>query len=275
MKLSEARIGKLDQGSIFTCARAERYRDQPVYGLVITARCDIDQEKFPVLNYIPIVTLDDWLMIDGLDIIRERAEKESYGKIRGFLKSKEVSESVLISQSLRSLASTTFSDLKAKDKTKFEELVTLFELATEGYASNAWTFFSAFDNLKSAVIEELVRHKLAGYYFLPCVYPNDQCHGYVALLREATFVPRNLASFIARGVDKHTIESDHLAGTSNCLNFTVDDFSMPISQIPSPEIEHILQSFSMMFGRIGLDDPDPGLINDLRTRVPERARAAQ
>ncbi|TBG25392.1 hypothetical protein ELG79_09065 [Rhizobium leguminosarum] len=271
MKLTDARIGKLDQGTIFTCARAERYRNQHVYGLVITARCDIDQAKFPVLNYIPVVTLDDWLMVDGLDIIRDRAEKEALGKIRNFLKAQSVAESVLISQSLRELLSTTFADLKKKEREKFEDLIGDYDLASSGFSMDHAGFFARFESLKSGVIDELIKHKVGGYYFLPSVYPGEARDGYVALLREATFVPRNLAMLIAEGLEQSRFEKDAALSTTNCLSFSRDDFAMPISQIPSPEIEHLLQSFSLMFGRIGLDDPDPELVSVLRQRIPNRA----
>ena len=36
---------------------------------------------------------------------------------------------------------------------------------------------------------------------------------------------------------------------------TVDDLAMPVVEVGSPTIEHILQSFSNLFGRIGVADP--------------------
>ncbi|MBS1165380.1 MAG: hypothetical protein H6R00_1405 [Proteobacteria bacterium] len=275
MKLSDAKMGTLSQGTIFTCAKAERYCDQVVYGLVITARCDIAQEKFPVLNYVPVVTLDDWLMVDGLDLIRERAEKESYGKLKGFLKAHDVAESILISQTLRDLSSSIFSGLKEKEKQQFESIITQIELSTTGCIPNISKFFEEFERTKVSLIEDLIHHKVTGYYFLPGVYTSDPKRGFVVLLREASFVPRDIAPLIANGADLATLKTSKTPNAVNCLNFSIDDFAMPISQIPSPEIEHILQSFSMMFGRIGLADPDPLLISELRNRIPEKARAAR
>jgi hypothetical protein len=97
----------------------------------------------------------------------------------------------------------------------------------------------------------------------------------VGLLRETTFIPREIAIKVARGAEKSSLEHDgNLLSATTCLSFDCDDFAMPISQVPSPDIEHVLQSFSMMFGRIGLPDPDPMLISELSQRVPERAKVA-
>lgn len=275
MKLGDAKIGNLSQGTIFTCAKAERYSEQAVHGLVITARCDIAQDKFPVLNYVPIVTLDDWLMVDGFDIIRERAERESRGKLKGFLRSQGLAESILIAQSLHDLYTYLLPTLKKKEPDQLKAIISQVDLSTIKFESNLPGFFADFDHIKCAVIEELIHHKLNGYYFLPNIYINETKRGYVVLLREATFVPRIVAPLIAHGVDLPTLKASKTPNVLNCLNFSIDDFAMPISQVPSPEIEHILQSFSMMFGRIGLADPDPLLVSELRIRVPDKARATK
>jgi hypothetical protein len=107
MNLLNTKIGKLDQGTIFTCARAERYHGVPVYGLVITARCDIDQQKYPVLNYIPVVSLVDWLGTDGFDLIQDKAERDSYGRIKNIFKSYDFAESLLIAKSARDIFETS------------------------------------------------------------------------------------------------------------------------------------------------------------------------
>lgn len=275
MKLGDAKIGNLSQGTIFTCAKAERYSEQVVHGLVITARCDIAQDKFPVLNYVPVVTLDNWLMVDGFDIIRERAERESRGKLRGFLKTQGLAESILIAQSLHDIYDSLLPTLKKKEPDQLKAIIAQIELSTINHRTKISEFFSEFDHIKCTLIEELIHHKVNGYYFLPNVYIDESKRGYVVLLREATFVPREVAPLIAHGVDLPTLKASETPNILNCLNFSIDDFAMPISQVPSPEIEHILQSFSMMFGRIGLADPDPLLVSELRARVPDRARAAR
>ncbi|MBY5484662.1 hypothetical protein HFO87_09275 [Rhizobium leguminosarum] len=247
-----------------------------MYGLVITARCDIDQQKYPVLNYIPVVRLGDWLATDGFDLLKDKAQKDAYGKIKNLFKTSGFAESLLISKSAREIFETSKNIIKQKDHARFEECISQYELATTEFPEmddRLSDFFSTFQPLKSSLINDLIKHKVSGYYFLPKVYPGDTPHGYVGLLREATFIPREIAAQVAYGAEKTTIENGNLL-SAGCLSFDCDDFAMPISQVPSPDIEHILQSFSMMFGRIGLPDPDPVLIGELCQSLPEKAKVA-
>lgn len=50
MVVKEPLLGQLNQGSIFSCGQAERYPGCSVGGVVLTARCDLAQDKFNVLN---------------------------------------------------------------------------------------------------------------------------------------------------------------------------------------------------------------------------------
>jgi hypothetical protein len=45
---------------------------------------------------------------------------------------------------------------------------------------------------------------------------------------------------------------------------------MPISCIRSPEIEHLMQQFTHLFGRIGIEDPDSTYIDALSGRLSQK-----
>jgi len=53
------------------------------------------------------------------------------------------------------------------------------------------------------------------------------------------------------------------------IDFTLTDFAMPIGEIVSPYVEHLLQTFSHLFGRIGLPDPDRAKVDELSGIRPE------
>lgn len=85
-----------------------------------------------------------------------------------------------------------------------------------------------------------------------------QC-GYVALLREVKHIPRELALAIASGLDADAYlalqqQQPECAGR---LAVGKDDFSLPLGILRSPDIEHLMQEFSWLFGRIGIEDLDP------------------
>lgn len=102
-------LGRLTQGCLFTCARAENYGHCRVYGLVITARCDVEQDKYPILNYLPVVSLDDWLLVDGFDILHARLDAEADGGLKGCMKEGGVAESILFSMSPSDIQAAFFS----------------------------------------------------------------------------------------------------------------------------------------------------------------------
>jgi len=46
--------GKLEQGLIFNCGKAVNYVGCEVYGMLITARCDLTHDKIPIFHYLDI-----------------------------------------------------------------------------------------------------------------------------------------------------------------------------------------------------------------------------
>ena len=77
---------RLTQGSVFTCGVAEDYSGCRTCGLIITARCDAEQDKVHIYNYLPVVQLNDWLHRDGRGILAERLMAETLGQMKGVLK---------------------------------------------------------------------------------------------------------------------------------------------------------------------------------------------
>ena len=46
------------------------------------------------------------------------------------------------------------------------------------------------------------------------------------------------------------------------------NLALPIGQVRSPNIEHLMQAFSTLFGRIGLTDLDESYVKGLLVRQP-------
>ncbi|MET4274199.1 MULTISPECIES: hypothetical protein [unclassified Bradyrhizobium] len=90
MTIKPPLLGQLNQGSIFSCARAERYPKCRVDGIVLTARCDLEQDKYNVLNYAPIVSLADWLRVDGYELIVSRIASDLSSRTESALKTIEL-----------------------------------------------------------------------------------------------------------------------------------------------------------------------------------------
>lgn len=95
MTIKEPLLGQLNQGSIFSNAKAQRYPKCKVAGVVLTARCDLEQDKYNVLNYAPVVTLTDWLRVDGYELIISRIAADLDTRIASALKTVDLPLSIL------------------------------------------------------------------------------------------------------------------------------------------------------------------------------------
>lgn len=278
MKIMRPLLGQLNQGALFTCAQAARYAPYPVLGLVLTARCDLAQNKFPVLNYLPVVSLDAWMCVDGCDILHSRAHSDIYSSLHNALDNAGISRSVLNSKSPRDILHAVFMDASV-DKgiknaaSRFAEIVERIELLDSHPDGNGSLvrLYGSFDKLRREMLKELVLNRLSGYYFLPRAYEDEHPTGYVVLMREVAHLPRALATKISRGLSEGDACFTTYPSWTHHLSFRHEDFAMPIGEMPSPEIEHVLQSFSFLFGRIGLPDPDTGYLADVCARRPPQA----
>lgn len=278
MTIKQPLLGQLTQGAIFSCARAERYSDCAVYGIVMTARCDLEQGKYNVLNYAPVVPLCDWLKVDGYEIAATRAESQLQSRIESALRSIDLPKSILNSQTPETILDVYIRANSASKKVagaeaKFVDIVDRVKRNDQwqvGFSTDNADIFDS-DNIGSAIIKELVKHRLSGYYFLDKIEPDGPESGFVALLREVTHLPRALAQLIAGGLEAsdHAItdRKDWLA----YIDFSHGDFAMPVGLLDSPRVEHLLQTFSFLFGRIGLPDtPDEAIDAFCRTRPIEQ-----
>lgn len=274
MYISDPVFGRVTQGTIFNCAIAERYLTGRVCGVVITARCDLAQDKSAVVNYLPIVPLSDWLHLDGSEIIFERAQKDTREQITRFLRSNQIAESVLLSQSLSQIRNSFFPDSDTSkhakgQRDKLDELdQRLDALNLKGVTDRSW-LFSTFDGMVKTLVREVALNKLSGQYFLPKVEKDEQPRGYVALMREVRSLPAELAAAIANGLAVNDKLLTKHPTWKQYVRFTVDNFAMPISEVSSPSIEHLLQSFSSLFTRIGLADLDREYVDGLYDKVRE------
>ncbi len=272
MMIRAPKLGQVTQGTIFTCGYAERYKKAEVHGLTITARCDIANEKFPVLNYLPVVKISDWMHCDGCEIVQSRAFSQKRAEFMNDLKDKGIESSVLNSVSIKDVVKVLFENEAKNPKEKKRaqrvkstglELCQLSEFDLNNLSDRDWVIRN-FEKITTNVIKELIQQKLNGYYFLQRIIPDSEMQGYVVLMREVGSLSPDEALGIARGMSKE--EAPKSRGRIASLSFEVDNFAMPVGQLTSPGIEHVMQVFSHMFGRIGLEDPSMEMVEAMCAR---------
>ncbi len=235
-------------------------------------------------NYLPVVSFDDWLHRDGRVILASRIERRYLGAMRNNLKSAGYAESILAVQAPRPVLEMLFTggekDKKSlRARKAFEDAVEGYELSIECSKSlpkdeKVTSLTSSHEGECGTLIKDLTRQNMTGYYFIPKIDSNGDDLGYVVLMREVRHIPRALAILIARGLDVATYDQN-LSGNPSLAGRLVFDetgFSMPIGQLTSPTLEHLMQNFSLLFTRIGVADPNTEYIEELLTRQPSFRR---
>lgn len=247
-----------------------------MHGIVITARCDAEQDKVRIYNYLPVVPLDDWLARDGKVVLAERLLADTLGRMKNELRESGFSPSILETENPESILKVLFfgGDKKTdKAHVRFEQLCVNYGIAISGLTSKpshavCMQLASAAPYSKDTVIRDLVHQRLAGYYFFDQIEPGGDDRGHVALLREIRLMPRRVAFGIMDGINEKQFEELSASEPRSQTSLAVksDDLAMPVGIISSPNLEHLMQTFAMMFGRIGLPDPDPSYVSALWER---------
>jgi hypothetical protein len=282
--IARPKLGVLSQGTIFNCASAEDYHGCNVRGLVITARCDISQSKAPIYNYLPVVSLDDWIHRDGRAILCDKLLKNVNGKLRSCLRNAGYSDTILLTQEPANILATLFSDqetkAKAKSRDQFRQLAEDRAFILECMASNADVCLvvrlaDQFTSDRDALLKELTQQRLNGYYFLPSIIPDQEAPGHVVLLRQVQHIPRDLAARIGSGLSEeiYALDCKERAEFSDRLSYAVEKFAMPIGALSSPHVEHLMQVFSTLFVRIGLPDLDSTYLDSIWGNQPSVGRS--
>ncbi|WP_321791859.1 hypothetical protein [Caballeronia sp. J97] len=272
--ISKPRMGRITQGTVFCGACAEEYPGRPAWGVVITARCDTTHEKTPIVNYLPAVTVEDWLQSHGGLLSIDREFLEVKNKYRNLLVKKQLSENLLDVHSPMQIAENNFpypddslgnrAQKERKDADDARVLAARLQELSDCLVAplpnreGIGRILSACSKNVEAVVKELVSHRLSGYYFLPSlgtITERASEKGYVVLLREVHHIPRRTVPHLTSGV----AVDDASAAATQSLRFDCFDFAYPVAELQSPWTEHLMQMFCNLFGRIGVADADKAL----------------
>jgi hypothetical protein len=260
--------GQFTQGTIFSCAYAENYPDAEVYGLVITARCDAAQDKAQIYNFIPIVSLTDWMLFDGAEIALNRIRQDQLNTKNNILNSAELSNSLVRTKTTDQIINFILQPMAERDK-KWTPKIQQFKSASELIETIQDSIFqnngiakqrimSSFPKHVESVIRELATNRLLGHYLLRDV-PNidtSPASDYVALLREIHHIPNALAKIITKGIAKTDWHVEHTYKVYVPRFGLENDYCLPTGRLRSPWMEHLMQNLTMLFARIGVEDID-------------------
>ncbi len=250
-------IGIIDQGSIVNNCFSENYADVDTFGIIITPRCDIDNNKVSTIHYLPVIRFQDWIRIDFWNIYSDLCRKDISSRLTSILKKYGLSESLLKYFSDSDLKSTLKSKItKDTDYVKFEKLLSdkeQFQLTFKEISSKRKeTLFNEYHKISKNIFKELKSHRRKEFYLLESWEENPLYN--VVLLREIRTISFDFSTKLANGVYEHEINVLEYSKNDIKKTGNPDSFSHVVAALKSPFIEHLIQQFFLNFGRIGVED---------------------
>ncbi|MGI2030243.1 hypothetical protein [Endozoicomonas acroporae] len=249
-------VSKLTQGSIFNYAYSDKYLDKEILGVIITARCDIENKKSPIYNYLPAVPYKIWVQEELFEILKRRKLKDVESN---FLKKIEMLKYTRKTIDAFGLAEVIekirVKEIKGKDA--ILKAAQKLEIISSNLFSNE--VVSEFEKDIENINKELVENKLSDYFFIDNVKAYGAC---VVNLREIHHFDNELAEIISDGFDFETANSEDVVKYRAITN--IDNGIVQLhGVIRSPYIELLMQRFSELFSRIGVDNPSNKLAKEL------------
>lgn len=261
-----------DQGMIFNCALASNYKGRKVLGIVITPRCDIAHKKNNEVHYLPVVSLIDWLAVDGKTLLLERSKASYFSKLKGELDKNKIDPSVLKNNGISELFKIIekLIPLDAKRKTITEclknlELIEKLNCITLSQREVQEFYRKEAKHIK-AIVKELTENVKKDFYLIDPIDDKEYSSYYVVLNREIKRLDFAIAEKIHTGIFLSDIDKEK----SNYCDIDYEDpdnFIFPISILRSPYMEHLIQQFISNFNRIGVTDHEDTLSETLTRKI--------
>ncbi|AWH87333.1 hypothetical protein [Limnobaculum parvum] len=246
----------LTQGTIFNCAFCPRYKNDEIFGLIITARCDIANEnKVRTYNFIPVIPFNLWKEFELSILLKDRVIKSITNQLKQLIEKSGFTMSNLNTYGEEKILEIIKKDNKLKTTDLSNLLIQLEKLHIINEVGNYEKKYSIFKRDIEEIIKSVIENKVSDYFFI------DEIAGYgasIANLREIYEIDIETAKMIKDGL---TLKRGRpYLGLNNKLE---NDFCSIIGQLKSPYIELLLQRFANNFTRIGIDNHNSLIINKI------------
>jgi hypothetical protein len=252
------------------------------YGIVISARCDLAQEKISKIHTLSAIDIFDWIKTELLAIIIDAKIKKIHDKIRKWAINRELDYKALIEFGPDNIIKNINFE---KDKSQRSELqnnvnvwktLTSYDTSVMSEAEKVKLINNDFKKDKSDKLKSLLRGDIASYCFLPkCSYSesDSKLEGLVVDLKDIGQIPfEHIVSIINNAFDyKYMSNNSKNSKRLNELNKLYmlennEDFVTLCNEIKSPWVEFLMQRFSNAFCRVGVDNAEIAEIIDFCER---------
>ncbi len=257
---------KIDQGSIIYGIKSSKYLNMPCYGIIITASCDIANQKVSKYYYLLGIDVDNWLKSSHcINYIFSGDIKNKISENTNIISKANLDADVLLQLKQDQL------DIVLKEKAqnkiqKINDAITVLRKAKDvSTIADLSRIVNNPEKKITAKLKEISQGREAHYYYLPKSTYTDlklMDSGLIIDLQEiGYFLPEEIEVIKKnRGIDIEILNDlrnkngDLAQSLSSRLFLCYEDSLVDIEGvIESPWREHLMQRFSQGFIRIGLD----------------------
>lgn len=255
---------KVTQGTLIYGVRSNKYHDVVTYGIIISAACDLAQDKIDKVFYLTAIPLKEWLCSDqGFQVVTANLIKNCKNNILKILEKYGLAWDVFKTLSQEELEKVvTACGISRNDK---QNAVAHF-LKYQRFSKENMTFQEKIEIYLSehktieGYLGDLFNGANSHYVFIPQQALSEHASvgmGLVVDLLEVDFYQMQLVKKLADGqIDNRVLSESEIAVYDKkfvlCEN---DGFAYPVGEVEHPWCEYILQHFSNCFIRIGVDNP--------------------
>lgn len=254
------------QGSIIAHVRSSKYKDIKCSGVVISARCDLAQNKIKNFHYLTALPLENWIYEELYYKLIEEAISNELGGIKKILQCYKLDYDLVMEWQYDQRKRLFEKALSPKDcqhaTKKLDECIKYENMRVCVDTAEKKKKIEMFFSEKS--VKECIRRLVNGAYpkfvfipqngYLDNGVMND---GLVVDLQDIYQLPIEIAYEIQNNELDFPLINDEKKIKSINQNFFFDgkdDFVIIEGVIGSPWIEYVLQQFAHSFIRIGVDN---------------------
>ena len=255
---------KVTQGTLIYGMRSSKYPGVMTYGIIISAACDLAQDKIDKVYYLTAIPIKEWLCSDkGFQLVTATPASNYRDNLLKNLEKYKLSWDVVQTLSpyeFELVAAQCISKKGDRDAAlvQFEKYYRIakgnltFEEKAEVYLSES--------KAAAGFLGDILSGSNTHYIFIPnqaLSEPISEDQGLIVDLLELDYFPTELVKKIADSkIDCKTMSDSEIAVYDERFFLREDPgFAYPIDGITSPWREYVLQHFSNCFVRIGVDNP--------------------
>lgn len=272
---------KLIQGSIIGHIRSPKYEKIRCWGILITARCDLVQEKVDQAHCLVALDLNDWISDVLVSKLIESYKKERiFASLRDVAKSSHMDYETLVGFSKEKIRTVCKENCVEKDYKNVEKVLEQLEVVEQldlkaNLNEKIAFILKEYKKKFQHELRDLYEGKNYKYCFLPQkAYTSESglLDGLVVDLQNIVPIGLNECKrILANEYDCKIIEDEKEKARINNMFFfeSPSDFVIFSGCIVSPWIEYIMQKFSFSFTRIGVETPSKDETEDYVNRLIE------